>query len=125
MIILLSATYVPTPIQIGGSEWLWIILVAAIFLFGSKKIPEVARSLGKAMGEFQKGRMEIEREIRSATEQVTQQPSQPTTSKAAAITAIEKKLSKEEIQKAAAALGIDASTKTEEELLKAIKEKLG
>lgn len=115
----------PAPFQIGGSEWLWIVLVAAIFLFGSKKIPEVARSLGKVMGEFQKGRMEIEREIRSATEQVTQQPPQSTTSKAAAITAIEKKLSKEEIQKAAAALGIDASTKTEEELLKAIKEKLG
>ena len=118
------ATYVPTPLQIGGSEWLWIILVAAIFLFGSKKIPEVARSLGKAMGEFQKGRTEIEREIRAATEEVTQKPPQPMTSKADAITAIEKKLSKEEIQKAAAALGIDASTKTEEELLKAIKEKL-
>jgi len=45
---------------VGGIEWIWIILLAGILLFGSKKIPEVARAVGKAMGEFQKGRAEIE-----------------------------------------------------------------
>ena len=33
-----------------------IVLVIALFLFGgAKKIPEIARSLGKAKGEFKKG----------------------------------------------------------------------
>ena len=102
--------------SIGGSEWLWIALIAVVLLFGSKKLPEVARSLGKAMGEFQKGKMEIEREMRAATQQVTlgeishQDVQVPT--------------KKEEIQKAAAALGIDASSRSEEELKRAIKEKL-
>jgi len=102
--------------SIGGSEWLWIALVAAILLFGSKKLPEVARSLGKAMGEFQKGRMEIEREMGAATQQFT---SAETSSTAGQVST-----RKEEVQKAAAALGIDISSKSEEELKKAIKEKL-
>ncbi|MBM3897880.1 MAG: twin-arginine translocase TatA/TatE family subunit [Thaumarchaeota archaeon] len=95
----------------GGSEWLWIALIVAVLLFGSKKLPEVARSIGKVMGEFQKGRLEIEREIKAATQEVTlSQAAQPT--------------KKEEVQKAAAALGIDATSKSEEELKRAIKEKL-
>lgn len=103
--------------NVGGTEWLWIVLVVVILLFGSKKLPEVARSLGKAIGEFQKGKIEFEKEMRSATEQVTQ-PSKPESK-------TEEATKKEELQKAAAALGIDASTKSEEELKKAIKEKIG
>lgn len=41
----------------------------AVLFFGSKKLPEVARALGKAMGEFQRGRAEIERELKQAYEQ--------------------------------------------------------
>lgn len=32
-----------------------LILVIVVLLFGSKKIPDLARSLGKAKGEFKKG----------------------------------------------------------------------
>ncbi len=35
----------------GGSEWLIIVLVV-IILFGGKKIPELARGLGKGMRDF-------------------------------------------------------------------------
>lgn len=52
------------PLQIGGPEWLWIVLIAVVLLFGPSKLPGLARALGKAMGEFQRGRAEIEREIR-------------------------------------------------------------
>jgi sec-independent protein translocase protein TatA len=38
-----------------------VVLVIAI-LFGSKKIPELARSLGKAKGEFKKGLAEGEKD---------------------------------------------------------------
>src|SRR3990172_1302950 len=48
----------------GGLEWLIVLLVAgAILLFGPKKIPELARGLGRAMGEFRRGKVELEREI--------------------------------------------------------------
>lgn len=35
----------------GGSEWLIIVLVVVI-LFGAKKIPELAKGLGKGMRDF-------------------------------------------------------------------------
>ena len=42
--------------NIGGSEWLIIGLLIVILLFGSKKLPEFSRTIGKAMGEFEKMR---------------------------------------------------------------------
>ncbi len=41
-----------------------LILVVAFFLFGANKLPEMARSLGKATGEFKKAQMESENEIK-------------------------------------------------------------
>ncbi|MFH0878669.1 MAG: twin-arginine translocase TatA/TatE family subunit [Lentisphaerota bacterium] len=35
-----------------------VILAVLVLLFGAKKIPEIARSLGKSLGEFKKGRQE-------------------------------------------------------------------
>jgi len=47
-------------------DWL-IIVVVILVLFGStKKIPDLARNIGKASGEFKRGQMEIEKEIKSA-----------------------------------------------------------
>ena len=37
-----------------------LILLAVIIFFGGKKIPELARSLGKSLSEFKKGRNEPE-----------------------------------------------------------------
>ncbi len=48
-----------------GPEWV-IIFVVVLLLFGAKKIPELARGLGKSMGEFKKAKDEFEREIKSA-----------------------------------------------------------
>ena len=39
-----------------------IVVVLIALLFGAKKIPELARSLGKAKGEFKKGLAEGEAE---------------------------------------------------------------
>jgi len=51
--------------QIEGIEWIiLLIILAVLFLFGPQKLPELARGVGRALGEFQRGRMEIEREIR-------------------------------------------------------------
>ena len=46
----------------GGLE-LAVILLIAVLLFGANKIPKLARSTGQAMGEFQKGRTEVEKEL--------------------------------------------------------------
>jgi sec-independent protein translocase protein TatA len=42
--------------NIGGSEWLIIGLLVVFLLFGSKKLPEFSRTIGKAVGEFEKMR---------------------------------------------------------------------
>ena len=44
-------------------DWLIIAVVAGILFYGSSKIPQLARSLGRSMGEFKRGRLEVEREI--------------------------------------------------------------
>jgi sec-independent protein translocase protein TatA len=54
-----------TPLQVGipGGPELLIVLVLAILLFGASKIPKLARSSGQAIGEFQKGREQVEQEL--------------------------------------------------------------
>ena len=49
---------------IAGQEWIFIIIIAAIFIFGAKKIPELAKTFGKAKGEFEKGKIEGEKELK-------------------------------------------------------------
>ena len=41
-----------------GTEWIWIIVIIGVLFFGAKKIPELARTLGKSKGEFEKGKIE-------------------------------------------------------------------
>jgi len=42
--------------NVGGSEWLMIGLLVVVLLLGSKKLPEFSRTIGKAVGEFEKMR---------------------------------------------------------------------
>jgi sec-independent protein translocase protein TatA len=49
----------------GGGEWLWIVLVV-VLLFGARKLPELARSLGRSLSEFKKGKDEGMRSITDA-----------------------------------------------------------
>jgi len=51
----------------GGPEVL-LILLLAVLLFGANKIPKLARSTGQAMGEFQKGRQQVEEELEEMKE---------------------------------------------------------
>ena len=53
----------------GGPD-LIIILLIILVLFGAKKLPMFARSLGKSMGEFKKAREEFESELTRAQEEV-------------------------------------------------------
>ena len=85
--------------QIQGIEWILLLIVAAvILLFGPQKLPELARGVGRALGEFRRGRMEVEREI-------TQQ-----------FTAMDTQDGRTRIERAAGALGLPASGKSELQL---------
>ncbi|MFC6988351.1 twin-arginine translocase TatA/TatE family subunit [Haloplanus sp. GCM10025708] len=50
----------------GGIE-LMVVLLIVVLLFGANKVPKLARSSGQAMGEFRRGRQDVEREIREST----------------------------------------------------------
>lgn len=41
-----------------------IILLIFILLFGANRIPKVSRATGQALGEFQRGRKQVEEEIK-------------------------------------------------------------
>jgi len=50
---------------LGGQEMLIIFLIV-LLLFGAKKLPQLARGIGKSMGEFKRARDDFEREIKTA-----------------------------------------------------------
>jgi sec-independent protein translocase protein TatB len=50
---------------IGPSELL-VILVIALLVLGPKRLPELARSLGKALGEFRRATSDITTELENA-----------------------------------------------------------
>ena len=51
-----------------GPWQIFAIVAIAFLLFGSKKLPELARSLGKAKGEFKKGCEEGEKLLKEEEE---------------------------------------------------------
>lgn len=63
-----------------GPTELIIILFIVLLLFGAKKLPDLARGLGKSVSEFKKGSSEAEREIKDALEsepKTTEKKSEP------------------------------------------------
>ena len=80
-----------------GLEIPMILVVGVVLLlFGSKKIPDLARSFGKARGEFKKGQEETDAELKKPSE-------------------------REKLEQAAESFGIDTEGKSDDELRDAIK----
>ncbi|WP_148686588.1 twin-arginine translocase TatA/TatE family subunit [Candidatus Nitrosocosmicus hydrocola] len=94
---------------INGMEWIIIILVIVVIFFGAKKIPELARSMGKATSEFQKARMEAKKTIEN---QSTNQDNE------------QRSVDREKLESIAETLGVDYSNKDDQDLKNAIDEKL-
>lgn len=57
----------------GPTEWV-VILMIVLVLFGAKKLPELAKSLGQGMNEFRKARQEFDKELQQVTEVVKTPP---------------------------------------------------
>jgi len=43
-----------------GWQEILLVLIGILILFGAKKLPDLARALGKSLGEFKKGKAEGE-----------------------------------------------------------------
>ncbi len=56
--------------NIGGGELFFIVLIIIMF-FGSKKIPELARGLGKGIKELKNATNDIQQEIKDSTKDIT------------------------------------------------------
>ncbi|UCE36688.1 MAG: twin-arginine translocase TatA/TatE family subunit [Thermoplasmata archaeon] len=98
--------------MLGMGEILIIVFVIVILIFGAKKLPELARSLGRAKGEFERGKMDIEREIKEEKAKDAKKEEE----------AKQEKKEEKDIVKAAKELGIETEGKSEEELKKEIAE---
>ena len=85
---------------LGGLEWVIIIGLIVVVFFGVRKIPELARSFGKASAEFQKARIEAKRELQQMKS--------------------EGNIGREKLEAIADSLGIDYTNKNDDELKTAI-----
>ena len=78
-----------------------IIIAAGVILFGAKKLPELARSLGRAHSDYEKARREAAQELK----QMKSQDGAP---------------SREKLEAIADTLGINYTNKNDDELRAAI-----
>lgn len=53
-------------IAMPGIQEMIVIFLIILLLFGAKKIPELARGIGRGLGEFNQAKKEIDREINEA-----------------------------------------------------------
>lgn len=58
----------------GAMEWVWILL-AILLLFGGRKIPELARGIGKGIREFNDAKDGIKKEIEAGGKEVPERKS--------------------------------------------------
>ena len=85
---------------LGGLEWIIIIGLIVVVFFGVRKIPELAKSFGKASAEFHKARIQAKRELQEMQSQGN--------------------VGREKLETIADSLGIDYTNKNDDELRTAI-----
>ena len=65
--------------QIGSpSQWL-ILIIICLVIFGAKRLPDIARNLGRGFASFKKAKREFEQELLSADKEEEQKPAPPKT----------------------------------------------
>ena len=99
-------------LNIIGSEWIIIIFIALILLFGSKNFPDVAKKIGRLVGDYKKAKNQIENEMKDLTKE-NLEVSGPV------------KDERKKLEITANHLGVDYESKTDDELKKIIEEKMG
>ena len=99
-------------LNIIGSEWLIIIFVALILLFGSKRFPDVVKKIGRLVGEYHNAKNQIQNEMKDVTKE-NFEVSGPV------------KDERKKLEIMANHFGVDCKSKTDDELKKIIDSKIG
>ena len=55
-------------LNIIGSEWIIIIFVALILLFGTNKLPEAGKKIGKIVGEYNRAKNNVQKQFKDYAE---------------------------------------------------------
>ena len=54
--------------MLGGMELVILVVVIGVLIFGAAKIPKLAKTLGRAKGEYKKGEIEGDKELKDLKE---------------------------------------------------------
>ena len=99
-------------LNIIGSEWIIIIFIAVILLLGTNRFPEIAKKIGKVVGEYNNAKNQIQNEMKDVTKE-NFEVSGPV------------KDERKKLEIMASHFGVDCKSKTDDELKKIIDNKIG
>jgi sec-independent protein translocase protein TatA len=102
---MIASSYLMQAFGVGGLEWVFIIIIVVVLFFGVKKIPEIARSVGRASSEYQKAKIQAKQELNQMN--VKDGVDKST-------------IDREKLESIADTLGIDSTNKNDAELREAI-----
>ena len=102
-------------LNIMGSEWMIIIFAALILLFGTNKLPEAGKKIGKMVGEYNKAKTEMQNQINDMSKT---EPDNPTIDGPV-------QTERQKLEKMAQTLRINIENKSDVELKNAIDAKFG
>ncbi|MEO9321344.1 MAG: twin-arginine translocase TatA/TatE family subunit [Nitrososphaera sp.] len=108
--------------EIAGSEWIILILLVLVLMFGTKRLPQMSRTLGRAAGEYEKARNMVKRELGQGFSSYGSPPAQ-TSGVVPRITG-PVTTEREKLEQIAQSLGIDSKGKTDDELRTQISQKM-
>lgn len=100
-------------LNILGSEWFIIAFVAIVLFLGSKRLPELSRKIGKAVGEYNKTKNMVQNEFQNAATGHNINVQGPVQTE------------RQKLELMAKSLGIDFLNKSDEELRNIIASKMG
>lgn len=106
--------------NIAGSEWAIIIILALVLLFGTKRMPQISRTIGKAVGEYEKARQKFQLEFQEASEQARRDAGVSNLPRITSPVSTER----EKLEMMATSLGIDHAGKSDDELRALISQRM-
>jgi len=93
---------------VNATEWIIIIAIIVVVIFGAKKFPEIARSFGRATTEYEKAKIEAKKELQRVKELGTTTTTETNVQ------------DREKLESVASTLGINHSEMSDDQLRAAI-----
>tara|TARA_B100001540_G_scaffold24380_1_gene19938 strand:+ start:1605 stop:1985 length:381 start_codon:yes stop_codon:yes gene_type:complete len=104
-------------LNIIGSEWIIIIFVALVLLFGTNKLPEAGKKIGKIVGEYNKAKNNVQKQFKDYAE--------PNSNDSNLSVNGPVQTERQKLEYMAKSLGINIENKTDLELKQIIEAKFG